>query len=246
MSPTLIIPFILLQVATVVAIVLFLRMLLHKQLEVGLVRIKKLDKENLAKEAELNDRIEKITKEYGAKISEAEKEAASIINAAKENSKGMRDNARQRAKEEAKRIIASSMQEKEKVMKEAKREIARQAVDSAALILRHVFSDEELEELRCGISKEVIETLVEADNVRLLISKNKDVEIVTADKLSKQDEEYILKVIKKNSDKEKNVLFSVDKNILGGLVLKIGESIIDGGIAYRLHKAALEMKEEIV
>ncbi len=246
MSPTLIIPFVLLQIATVVAIVLFLRMLLHKQLEVGLVRIKKLDKENLAKEAELNDKIEKIAKEYGEKMSEAEKEAAEIINAAKESSKQTRDNARHRAKEEAKRIIVSSMREKEKVMTEAKREIALHAVDSAALILRHVFSDEELAELRCGISKEVIGTLVESDNVRDLVDKNKDMEIITADKLSKPDEEYIVKVIKKNSSEEKKVVFSVDENVLGGLILKIGESIIDGGIAYRLHKAALEMKDEIV
>lgn len=246
MSPTLIIPFVLLQIATVVAIVLFLRMLLHKQLEVGLRRIKKLDKENLAKEADLNDRIEKIAKEYGVKITEAEKEAAEITSAAKENSKQVRDNARQRAKEEAKRIISSSMREKEKVMKEANREIARQAIDSAALILRHVFSDEELSGLRCEISKEVIETLVEADNVRALVSKNKNMEIITADKLSKQDEEHILKAIKKDSKEEKKVLFSVDENVLGGLILKIGESIIDGGIAYRLQKAALEMKEEIV
>ncbi|MBL7073283.1 MAG: F0F1 ATP synthase subunit delta [Candidatus Omnitrophica bacterium] len=246
MSPTLIIPFVLLQIATVVAIVLFLRMLLHKQLEVGLRRIKKLDKENLAKEASLNEKIETIAKEYGVKVSQAEKEAVEIINAAKEESKKVRDTARVRAKEEAKRIIASSMQEKERVMKEADREIARQAVDSAALILRRVFSDEELSGLRSGISKDVIETLLEADNVRALISKNKDMEIITADKLSKQDEEYILKIIKKNSEEEKKVLFSMDKNVLGGLILKIGESIIDGGVAYRLQKAVLEMKEEIL
>jgi len=246
MSPTLIIPFVLLQIATVVAIVLFLRMLLHKQLEVGLVRIKKLDKENLAKEMELNDKIEKINKEYGVKIANAEKQAMEIIAEAKEGSKQMRDNARLRAKEEAKRIIASSMQEKEKVLKEARREMSRKAIDSASLILRHIFSNEELADLRCRISKEVMETLIESDNVRAMMSKNEDMEIITADKLSKQDEAYILKVIKKSTNEEKRVLFSVDKNVLGGLIIKIDESIIDGGIAYRLHKAAIEMKEDIV
>jgi len=245
MSPTLIIPFVLLQIATVVAIVLFLRMLLHKQLEAGLLRIRKLDKENLTKEAELNEKIEKNAKEYGAKIAEAEREAIKIINSAKEETKQMRDTARLRAKEEAKRIIASSMQEKEKVLKEARREIERKAIDLASLLLRHIFSDRDLAGLRCEISKEVIETLVASDNVRVLISANKNIEITTADKLNKQDEEYIEKVIKKNTNEKTKVEFNIDKNVLGGLVLKIGESIVDGGIAYRLHKAVLEMKEEI-
>jgi len=246
MSPTLIIPFVLLQIATVVAIVMFLRMLLHKQLEMGMTRIKKLDKENLSKETDLNDKLEKVDKDYGAKIKEAEKQANEIISIAKESSKKMRDTTRTRAKDEAKRIISSAIQEKDKVVKEARREIHRKAVDTAVLILNNVFSEGELSGLRCRISKDVIETLLKSKNVQVLIEKNSDVEIITADKLTKEDEAGIEKLIEGSVGEKKNVKFRVDQTVLGGLVLKIDESIIDGGIAYRIHKAAISMKEEIV
>ncbi|MFH1395018.1 MAG: F0F1 ATP synthase subunit delta, partial [Candidatus Omnitrophota bacterium] len=246
MSPTLIIPFVLLQIATVVAIVMFLRMLLHKQLEMGMTRIKKLDKENLAKESELNDKLEKINRDYSAKIQDAEKQANEIITMAKESSTKMRDAARSRAKEEAKRIIASAIQEKDKVIKEARREISRKSVDRAALILRHVFSEEELAGLRCKISKDVIITLLKSENIQDLVRKNNDVEIITADKLSKENEDFIVKLIEDCAGSKRNVKFSVDQTILGGLILKLDESIIDGGIAYRIHKAVINMKEEIV
>ena len=63
--PTILIwPFIVLQVATVAAIILFLRMLLHKQLEMGMKRIKRLDQENLNKEVILNEKLEQLNREY--------------------------------------------------------------------------------------------------------------------------------------------------------------------------------------
>ncbi|MBU0683736.1 MAG: F0F1 ATP synthase subunit delta [Candidatus Omnitrophica bacterium] len=246
MSLTLIIPFVLLQIATVVAIVMFLRLLLHKQLEVGMVRIKKLDKENLTKESALNDKLEKINREYGVKIASAEKQASEIIAMAKDSSLKMRDTARTRAKEEAKRIIASAIQEKDKVIQEAHREISLKSVDKAALILRQVFSEEELEGLRCEISKDVIIGLLKSGNVQNLIKKDKDIEIITADKLQKEDEEFMVKIIEDSAGKKKNVKFKVDQTVLGGLILKIDESIIDGGIAYRIQKTVIRMKDEIV
>ena len=245
MATTFIWPFIILQCVTVVVIVLFLRMFLHRQLEIGMGRIKRMDKENLEKEVELNDRLEKLNEEYDMKIQNAEKQADSLINMAKETAKKMRDSERVKAKEEAKRIIASALQEKEKVLSEATRMVNSKAVDFSILILERVFSEDELSGLRRRVTKEVTGVLFGSDNVGELIRKNKDIEVVTADKLTAPDRKYILKMIEKQAKGKVNVKFVVDKSILGGLILKIGGSMIDGGIAYRVNKAVLELREEI-
>lgn len=246
MSPTLIWPFIILQVATVVAIVLFLRMLLHRQLEIGMRRIKNLDQENLKKEVKLNAELEKLNKEYDAKIEDARRQADILVNTAKEDAKKMRDSEREKAKEEAKRIIASALQEKEKALKEAGKTVYARAVDFAVMILKRVFSEGELSGLRGAVTKEVIAGLFESDSVRELVEKSKGAaEVVTADKLTAKDEEYILKTIEKEAKEKAKVKFIVDKDVLGGLVLKIGKSVIDAGLVCRINKAAAEIKDEI-
>jgi F-type H+-transporting ATPase subunit delta len=244
--PTILIwPFIVLQVATVAAIILFLRMLLHKQLEMGMKRIKRLDQENLNKEVILNEKLEQLNREYEEKIKKAEEEAKILVNEAKDDIKKMRDAERLKAKEETKKIIANALREKEKVLEGAKRAVHRKAADFAAVILKRIFSESDLSALRGNVTKEIIPAVFESDKVSRLLKKNGDVEVITADKLTDEEKEHILKMIKKHGGGKEEVRFTVDEDVLGGLILKIGESIIDGGIAHRINKAAMEVKDEI-
>ncbi len=238
-------PFIVLQVATVVAILLFLRVLLHRQLEMGMQRIKRLDKENLEKEAELNDKMEKLTREYDARIDAAQKEAVAMIESAKEDSKRMRDAERVKAKEESKKIIANALEEKEKIMKSAQREIYKKAVEFSIEMLKRMFSRPELASFRSKISDDVIDDLLKSDNVKALFKKDVVIEVITSDELAPGAKERIIKAVEGEAGPGANIKFTIDKEMLGGLVLKAGESIIDGGIAHRVSKAALELREEM-
>lgn len=245
MASRLMVPFIILQIATVIAIILFLRMLLHKQLNIGLKRLQRLDQENVKKEAQLNDRLQSLDKEYKIKLAEAQRRAELIIDAAKEEAKKMREDERLKAKEETKKVIASAHQEKERVLKEAKEEVFNKGVDFSTLILKRVFSEDELRDFRLRVSKNVVKFLIDSKEVDELLKKNVNVEVITADPVTTDDKKYILKTMDDKTNKKAKVKFTVDKKILGGLILKIGERIIDGSIAYRVNKAALEAREEL-
>lgn len=245
MAPRLIWPFILLQVAAVAAIILFLRMLLHKQLEIGVRRIQKLDQENLKKEAALNQRLKQLDKEYESKIKDAEKETQSMIEMAKESIKKMREEERIKTKEESKRLINSALQEREKLEKEARHKIFNKGIDLSALILKRVFSESELDAFKCKVSREVMNFLISSDQVGVLLKNNKELEVVTQEPLSESDKKHLLKIIEDKSSKKAKVKFSIDKEVLGGFILKIGGQIIDGSIAYRINKAAVKMREEM-
>ena len=202
MSASMVGPFVILQVATVIAIVMFLRVLLHKQLEVGLKRIKKIDQENLKKEMGLNEKLAKLDKEYVEKIESAEKQADLLLRMAKEDGKRIREEDREKAKEEARKIIASALQEKERVRNLVKSEIREKAVDFAVDLVKRVFSNKEMMDIKTKSVKKAILDLMEAKNVTTLIIKNKKIEIITADKFSQKDKDQIRGYIEKDVEKK--------------------------------------------
>ncbi|MCK5450830.1 MAG: F0F1 ATP synthase subunit delta [Candidatus Omnitrophica bacterium] len=244
MSASMVGPFVILQVATVIAIVMFLRVLLHKQLEVGLKRIKKIDQENLKKEMGLNEKLAKLDKEYVEKIESAEKQADLLLRMAKEDGKRIREEDREKAKEEARKIIASALQEKERVRNLVKSEIREKAVDFAVDLVKRVFSNKEMMDIKTKSVKKAILDLMEAKNVTTLIIKNKKIEIITADKFSQKDKDQIRGYIEKGCGEKIDVKFGVGEDIWGGFILKTGESIIDGTLMTKVLDAAKEVKEE--
>ena len=240
-----IIPFIFLQIASVMAIFFFLRMLLHKQLELGIRRIKKMDEENLKRETELNEKLKNHDKEYAAKIGEAEKNAGAIIEEAKEEAKKIREEGRISAKDESKKIISSGLQEKEKVLGEADSRIMAKTVDIAQEILKKIFSEDDMRQFRVKLSKEVIDYIVGAKEVGALLEASESAEVMSAEPLTDQEKKYILKAIKEKGNAKTEVKFTMEKGLTGGLTLKIGKRVIDGSIAYRVSKAAAALKEEL-
>jgi len=237
------VPFIILQVASVVAIIVFLRILLRKQLETGYKRIQMLDQSNLRKETSLNDRRKQLDAEYKTRMAEAEERTQVMIEKVKEDIKKMREDERVKIKDEAKRTIASALQQKEQVLKESERLIFSKGIDLATVIVKQMFSDEGLKGLRSKLSKEVVNALVDSGQVKESLKTNKSVSVISADALGTEDKKTITEKINKVSDGKVKIQFSVDKGTGGGLVFKIGDKIIDGSLAYRINKAAREIKE---
>jgi len=246
MSGRLILPFIILQAATVVAIVLFLRMILNKQLEVGIRRIKKLDQENLKKEAHLNEKLQQLEKDCNIKIKEAQREAGVMLDSAKEDLKKMREEERLKAKEEAKKIITSALYEKEKIMKEQKHLVFDKAIDFSQQILRLMFQERDFSDLKLKVSKEVIDFLADSKQIEEMLKADKSLEIITAEPLTEDDKNRMMKILKDKSGGKTSAAFKVDKGAVGGLILKAGKQIIDGSMAHRIHKAAERIKEDII
>jgi len=236
-------PFIVLQVTAVIAIIFFLRTLLHRQLELGMKRIRRLDQENVRKKAELSEKIDQLNKEYNQKIGKAEMEARIIIEAAREEARSMREEERNKAKEEVKKIISAAIQQKEKLIKDVQRKAFDEGLDIASRILKRIFSEDDLKGLRQKVSREVMDALASSKEVKELTKKNDEFEIITAEAMSDDDKKYAANIFK-DSPGKKMIKFTVDKKTLGGLILKTGEEIIEGSVAYRIRKAAAEIREK--
>jgi F-type H+-transporting ATPase subunit delta len=122
-----------------------------------------------------------------------------------------------------------------------------------------------LYELTRDLSKEQIK--VEIDNFLKLVIRNKDLkkidqifnayetyantkdlivnaEVISSANLSPNEKDKLKEQIKKEQNvKTVNLLEKVDKGLLGGFILKIGDTIFDASLKTRLEELRYEMKK---
>lgn len=65
-----------------------------------------------------------------------------------------------------------------------------------------------------------------------------DVDVITAYALTKAEEKSFATSLKKKLNKQVNIRASVDKSLIGGFLVKAGDSVIDGSISGQLQQLA--------
>lgn len=69
-----------------------------------------------------------------------------------------------------------------------------------------------------------------------------DVDVVTAFEMTDSVQEKLTQALKQRLQREVNISASVDKSLIGGMVVHAGDLVIDGSIRGRLNKLAETMK----
>ena len=105
----------------------------------------------------------------------------------------------------------------------------------------------------CSGMSEQVQNFVKilAENNRLLVlpeisslfdrfkaeqQKRVDVEVTSAFKLTKEQQTKLVQALGKKLDREVNITSSVDKSLIGGLLIKTEDLVIDGSIRGKLSK----------
>ena len=71
--------------------------------------------------------------------------------------------------------------------------------------------------------------------------KSVDVELQSAFELSTAVQEQLAKALSVKLDREVNVTGTVDKSLIGGVIIRAGDTVIDGSVKGRLAKLAEAM-----
>jgi len=235
---------ILIQVFTIVAIVMVLRVLLHKQFTSAMSRLKNLDEDNLKKQQELDRRLKEAEGERRSRMSQAEDEAQRIMERAKMESKELVDKVKIESKEESKRIINDVLDQKEAILKEYKMEIEEKVISFSKELVKTILDDEILSVVKSEMIKRVIAALEKADMTALSANSNK-VEIVSDKNLPEADRKRILDIMSKNGVAKKRVDFVHNSSVVGGLIIRCGEYVLDGSVSNRMQKAIPSLKEKL-
>ena len=232
----LILQLIIVQVVTFIALVFVLRRLLFTEASSQVKRLKALNAENEKKQEELRKKIAEQEAEYNDKIKKAEEDARRVKEDAMREIEKQRAQAQEKAKEEAEKIISQARNGKEKMREEINAELEEKAVSFACTLVKEVFDEKIYKNAHDELVDGIIRGL-ESIDAKKISHKVNTAEITSPFSLGAQEKDKIKKVLSKKADRTIDLKEKEDKDLIAGVVIKIGDLVIDGSLANRLDEA---------
>ena len=240
----LIIQLLVIQIATFIGLVLVLRKLLYADSARALRRLERLNTQSRIKLEELRKKNEEAEKEYLEKIDHARREAEKIKELARAEAEEFKAKTLNKAEKEAKGIIAQARGAEEAMRSEIAVQMKLENIEIASKLITKVFDVKTMrdnhkilvDELISGIGK------LNPDRIESGISK---AEVVSAYSLNSLKLQSLENVLSKKAGYRIHLEQKIDKKIIAGIILKIGNLIIDGSILNKLKEAKEELERNI-
>ncbi len=227
---------ILIQIATFVIIVIFLRFLFGSQLRAALNRLQVLHQESLEKEEILNKEIEKARIQAKNEIERSEQEAKIIIENAKKAAEAAAEEAAQAAQARADKMVEEALEKTKRLEAEVMATVEKRALELSAKLIQETFTTKGQEALHRQLIDELIDELAKVDRERLAVKVDR-AEVVTSAELTTQEKEKIKKVLSSKLGFDVPVDESVDPSLIVGMMIKLGGLVADGSLRNKLGRA---------
>jgi F-type H+-transporting ATPase subunit b len=185
---------------------------------------------------------------------DAEKEAAKIISAAQTEAGKIVAEATERAASAGKEVkaaaeadvvkmresaMAEAQLERNRILGDLRGQVASLAIAAANKLVGEALDSKKqhalLDEFFSGVKSGKVVVLADAD------FKGESAEVTSALPLNKDEEASVKKDVLAKSG-AKDVTFKVDPAILGGLVIKVGDKVLDGSVAGKLEGLRQSLK----
>ncbi|MCJ7567340.1 MAG: F0F1 ATP synthase subunit B [Anaerolineales bacterium] len=200
---------------------------------------KGLEDARIASEAREN--AEKKAEEILAK---AQQESGKIVREATERGERVRAEIKEAAEAEIVKLreeaTADALQEKVKVLGDLRGQVAALSIAAAQKLI-----GESLDEKRQRALIDDFFSGIKTGKVALLEGKSiagTSAEVTSALPLTKKEQETVSKDVIGKLGESTTISFSVDPNILGGLVIRIGDKILDGSVAGKLESLSRSLQ----
>lgn len=235
-------PFLLSQIVNFLILFAVLYFLLWKRVLKMLEERKQRIAQGLA-DAELarQDR-ERAEAEYQQRIERAEQEREEILARAVGEGEQAREGVLAEARAEAERIIAASRVEAEQSRQEMLAELRGQVASLAIAVSNKLIGEALDEQRQSGLIDEFFSGIRAG---RVVVLDEEEIEwvkrmgamtahVTTALPLSADELETVASGLAEHLGERPELEFTVDPSILGGLVIKIGDRVVDGSVAGKL------------
>ena len=235
---------ILIQLVTFIFIILFLRWLLSTHIGQALKRLQQLNQQNMEKEKALKEELERAAKEIKRKLEEGHQQAEDIRKQARVDSEKDRENMLIRAKEEAQVMVSGAVRDCQRKKTELALEMQQKAVYLAADMIGYIFTEQNQKDLHARLIDELISDIknLAQDKVKAQGDKAK---LISAYELNDNQRKKIKEILSSKLGRDIELVESIDKDIVDGLVIKLGGFVIDGSIKNKLKKILPLMREKV-
>ena len=231
-------------VCVLVATVIIIRRLLLSDTAQAVDRIKQVETEVRKKEEAIRREIEEHEKEFAAKKAEAEDGLQKRKEAADKEVARMRDQVLSDARKEADGLMDQARKNEEKLRRQIAQDMEEKAVDYGVQAFKLVFSEKMNEHLNKTFIDELLEALSEVDATTITVEAD-DAQFASSHPMLPEQKERLEKLLAEKFNAHVKVNEKIQKDLVAGLVFKLGSLEIDGSLANRLQEAAAEMKKSI-
>jgi len=181
---------------------------------------------------------ERAQAEFDRRLEEAAQEREMIIARAREEAQEERKAILAEAEQEAKRALIGAREEaqleRERILEDLRGQVAVLAIAAANRLIGEALDEERqrrlVDEFFTGISAGRVQIIDEAE----LAVGEKKAQVTSALPFSEEEKATLASNLAARLGTEPQLEFDVDPAILGGLVLKVGDRVIDGSVAGKL------------
>ncbi len=235
---------VIIQVITFAILVFLLRQFLYQQVTRSQERLQQLYQTNLKREEELKTRREETEKELNARIAQRNEELARQRAAAEVDAQKMQEEILAKAKEEAGKIVAGAEAQKERMRANLVSEMEEKALDLASNIIGHIFTSQVAQGIHYQLTDELIGEIEKSDG-RGLQHDVEAVEVAVPFSLTELQMERLKKILSSKMGRSVDVKQTIDREIVGGMVLRLGDSVLDGGLKNKLKGAMAYVRSNL-
>jgi len=238
----LLIGFIIAQIIIFTAVIMVLKRVIFQDTTSAVNRLTKLDDLNRAKERQLAERLEEMEKMIRNKKEELQKEEVRMKMESERAAIKLHEDIVANAKKEAEEIVKKAIAAREKMRADAAIEAEGRMVDFCKQLLTKILTPAIDDAMHQKLFGEFLEELQKTDTT--IISRTvRQVDIYTAQKMDDATMQALKALITKKLEREIDLKFHDDPNLIGGVVLKFGTLIIDDSLLERLNEASTQVKE---
>lgn len=225
-----------------VLFILFLYWLLNSQIIRATRRLQQLNQQNLEKEKVLKEELARAKRQAESEIEQGKAEAKSIKEQARDDAERQAKDILELARKEAKRIVNEGQRDSQRKHKDLLLQMRDQSVFLAMDIIRYIFSERGKENLQIQLADELISQIDELKKEQIKAEGN-SVEIVSAFALKDKQKDRLQHALSSKLKRNIKLIQTEDKDIIAGLVIKLGRFVLDGSIKNKLSKILPLIKE---
>ena len=204
--------------------------------------VRQVETEVRKKEAGVMRRIEEHENAFALKKAEAEESLARQRRDSEMEVNQLRDRLVEEARDESRRIVDQARQNEEKMKRQALLEAEEKAVDLGGRIVQMVFSETMDAALNGKFVAELLDALDEIDAANITVDADA-AEFRTSHPLAAEQRERLRTMLRDKFGVEVEIHEKVEKELMGGLIFKLGSLEIDGSLLNRFNEAMAEVKK---
>ena len=229
------------QVVTFIALVLVLVKIMHSASFTEIKRMRRLSEQNAQKLQELNDKMIEAEKMYKDRIDAAEKDANRIRSEAKEEAGKQNEELLSKARSDAERMVQQALNSKEKIKEELELGLRQRALEQSFVLIRNVLNSRHMLLLHQLFIQDVITDMRDIDVSRFKVAVDHGVLIMAHD-VEPALREEIAEVLSVKIGRTILLESSIDDSLIAGIVVKLGNIVIDGSLQGRLKESCEALK----